>query len=142
MAITQAICSEFKVELLKGEHNFTSVTGDIFKIALYSSMANLNSSTLVYTTLEEVVGLGYTAGGNVLVGQTITLSGTTAYVTFTETLWPNATLTANGALIYNATNANKAVCVLNFGGPYSSNNNTFTVTFPPATATTAVIIIS
>ena len=142
MAITQALCASFKVQLLEGQHDFTPITGDTFKVALYNSIANLDSSTLVYTTLEEVVGTGYVAGGNTLTGQSISLSGVTAFVSFTNSLWVSSTLTATGALIYNSTNANKAVAVLNFGGPFSSANSTFTVTFPPATATTAVIIIS
>jgi hypothetical protein len=141
MAITQALCSSFKVELLEGQHDFTPVTGDTFKIALYTSAAGLNSSTTVYTAIDEVVGSGYVAGGNTLLGQTITLSGTTAFVTFNNSLWLSSTLTASGALIYNHTKSDKAVAVLNFGGPFYSTNNTFTLTFPPATATTAVIII-
>ena len=141
MAITQSLCASFKEQILKGQHDFTAVTGDVFKVALYNSMANLNSSTTVYTAIDEVVGSGYVAGGNTLTGQSISLSGTTAYVTFTNSLWTSSTLTATGALIYNSTKANKAVAVLDFGGPFSSTNNTFTVTFPPATATTAVITI-
>jgi hypothetical protein len=142
MAITQSLCASFKTELLAAVHNFTPSTGDTFKIALYATTAELNSSTLIYTTVGEVVGSGYVAGGNTLTGQSISLSGTTAFVTFTNSLWVSSTLTATGALIYNSTNANKAVAVLDFGGPFSSTNNTFTVTFPPSTATTAVIRIS
>ena len=142
MAITQSLCDSFKTELLAAVHNFTPITGDTFKVALYTSAAELSSNTTVYTTIGEVVGSGYVAGGNILTGQSISLSGTTAFVSFTNSLWLSSTLTASGALIYNSTNANKAVAVLNFGGPFSSTNNTFTVTFPPATATTAVIIIS
>jgi hypothetical protein len=142
MAITQSLCASFKTELLAAVHNFTPSTGDTFKIALYATTAELNSSTLIYTTVGEVVGSGYVAGGEVLLGQTITLSGTNAFVTFTSIAWNSSTLTASGALIYNATKANKAVAVLNFGGPFTSNGTPFTVTFPPATATTAVIIIS
>ena len=141
MAITQALCSSFKVELLKGQHDFTAITGDTFKVALYTSVAELNSSTVLYTAIGEVVGTGYVAGGNVLTGQSITLSGTTAYVTFDTSEWLNSTLTASGALIYNHTQADKAVAVLNFGGPFHSSDSTFTLTFPPATATTAVITI-
>jgi hypothetical protein len=142
MAITQALCSSFKVELLEGQHDFTPITGDTFKVALYNAAANLNSSTILYTDIGEVVATGYVAGGNVLTGQSITLSGTTAYVTFDTSEWPSSTITASGALIYNHTQADKAVAVLNFGGPFHSSDSTFTLTFPPATATTAVIIIS
>jgi hypothetical protein len=142
MAITQSLCASFKAEVLAAVHDFTPLTGDTFKVALYTSAAELNSSTAVYTTIGEVVGSGYVAGGNTLIGQSITLSGTTAFVSFTNSEWLSSTLIATGALIYNSTKANKAVAVLNFGGPFISTNNTFTVTFPPATATTAVIIIS
>ena len=97
---------------------------------------------MLYTSIVELVGSGYVAVGNVLTGQTIALSGTTAYVTFNNSKWLNSTITASGALIYNHTQADKAVAVLNFGGPFHSSDSTFTLTFPPATATTAVIIIS
>ena len=142
MAITQSLCASFKAELLAAVHDFTPLTGDTFKIALYTSVADISSNSTVYTTVGEVVGSGYVAGGKVLLGQTITLSGINAFVTFTSIAWSSSTLTASGALIYNSTKANKAVAVLNFGGPFSSNGTPFTVTFPPATATTAVIIIS
>jgi hypothetical protein len=142
MAITQALVATFKADLLGGVHDFTPLTGDVFKIALYTSSASLNSSTSEYTTLGEVVGSGYVAGGHTLTSQGITLSGNSAFVSFANSAWTPSTLTATGALIYNSTNANKAVCVLDFGGPFSSVSNTFTVTFPPATASTAVIIIS
>lgn len=141
MAITQSLCASFKAEILAAVHDFTPLTGDTFKIALYTSVADISSNSTVYTSVGEVVGSGYVAGGNTLTGQTITLSGTTAFVTFDNSLWTSSTLTASGALIYNSTKSDKAVAVLNFGGPFSSTNNTFTVTFPPATATTAVIII-
>ena len=141
MAVTQSLCASFKAELLAAVHDFTSLTGDTFKVALYTSTASLNSSTTVYTAVGEVVGSGYVAGGNTLTGQSISLSGTTAFVTFTNSLWVSSTLTATGALIYNSTKANKAVAVLDFGGPFHSSDSTLTVTFPPATATTAVIII-
>ena len=111
MAITQALCSSFKVELLKGQHDFTAITGDTFKVALYTSVAELNSSTVLYTAIGEVVGTGYVAGGNVLTGQSIALSGTTAYVTFDTSEWLNSTITASGALIYNHTQSDKAVAV-------------------------------
>lgn len=141
MAINQSLCASFKAEILAAVHDFTPLTGDTFKIALYTSVADISSNSTVYTSVGEVVGSGYVAGGNTLTGQTITLSGTTAFVTFTNSLWVSSTFSATGALIYNSTKANKAVAVLNFGGPFSSTDNTFAITFPPATATTAVIII-
>tara|TARA_R110000868_G_scaffold115286_3_gene307949 strand:+ start:356 stop:784 length:429 start_codon:yes stop_codon:yes gene_type:complete len=142
MAITQALCASFKAELLEAQHNFNALTGDVFKVALYTSAASLDSSTTSYTTVGEVVGSGYVAGGNVLAGQSVGLSGNSAYVAFTNSAWDNSAITAVGAMVYNSSNANKAVFVLNFGGPYSSTNNTFTVVFPSATSTTSPLIIN
>lgn len=144
MAITQAIASTFKQELLAGVHNFSSSGGNTFKLALYTSSANLDSSTTVYTTSNEVVGTGYTAGGATLVNATGSpyLSGTTAYIDFDDYTWTAATISAAGALIYNSTQGNKAVAVLSFGGTYSSTAGNFTITFPAATSSTAVIILS
>lgn len=141
MAITQAICSSFKQEVLEGLHDFAS-GGDTFKIALYTSSASLDSSTTAYTSSNETTGTGYTAGGNTLTSQSVTLSGTTAYIDFADSSWASSTISAAGALIYNSTNANRAVCVLNFGGTYSSTNGTFTVQFPAATTTTAILILN
>ena len=141
MAITQAICSSFKSELLSGQHNFAS-GGNTFKIALYTSSATLNSATTVYTTSNETTGTGYTAGGNTLTGQSVTLSGTTAYIDFADSTWTTATLSAAGALIYNSTSSNKAVCVLDFGGTYTSTAGNFTVVFPAPTTTTALLILN
>lgn len=144
MAITQAIASSFKQELLAGVHNFTASTGDVFKIALYASTATLNSSTTVYTSTNEVVGTGYTAGGGTLVNSTGSpfLSGTTAFIDFDDYTWSTATISAAGALIYNSSKSNKAVAILNFGGTYSSSAGNFTVSFPAATSSTAVLILS
>lgn len=141
MAITQSIISTFKVELFEGVHNF-SAGGDTFKIALYTANANLNSSTTSYigTTGEVPNGGGYVTGGNVLTGQVVGQSGTSIYVTFDNSVWLAATFSAAGALIYNDTVLTKpAVAVLNFGNTFIASNNTFTVQFPPATGTTAVI---
>lgn len=144
MAITQAICSSFKQELLAAVHNFTASTGDTFKIALYTSSATLDSSTTAYTTSNEVVGAGYTAGGGTLVNATGSpfLSGTTAFIDFDDYTWTSATISAAGALIYNSSKSNKAVAVLNFGGTYSSTAGNFTISFPAATSSTAVLILS
>ena len=141
MAITQAICSSFKQEVLEGLHDFAN-GGDTFKIALYTSSASLDSTTTAYTSSNETTGTGYTAGGQTLTSQSVTLSGTTAYIDFGDASWTSSTISAAGALIYNSTNANRAVCVLNFGGTYSSTNGTFTVQFPAATTTTAILILN
>ena len=141
MAITQAVCSTFKEDLLSGLQNFAS-GGNTFKIALYTSSATLDSTTTAYTSSNETTGTGYTAGGLTLTSQSVTLSGTTAYIDFADASWTSSTISAAGALIYNSTNSNKAVCVLNFGGTYSSTNGTFTVQFPAPTTTTALLILN
>ena len=138
MAITQTTCTSFKVELLTGTHDFNS---DTFKIALYTGAATLGTDTTAYSTSNEISTLGYTAGGNILtVSTTPTSSGTTAYISFANTSWSSA-LTARGALIYNSSKSNKAVAVLDFGADKTSSG-TFTVTFPTADATSAIIRIS
>ena len=143
MAITQAIASTFKSELLGGLQNFTASTGNTFKIALYTSAATLDSSTTAYTTSGECPSTGnYTAGGNTLTSQSITLSGTTAYIDFADSTWASSTISAAGALIYNSTNSDKAVCILDFGGTFTSTNGAFTVVFPAPTTTTAVLILN
>ena len=136
--IVQCLTASFKEELLKGIHDFDT---DVFKLALYTNSANLDSSTLIYTTTNEVVGTGYTAGGATLTNLGVTLSGTTAYTSWEEYTWSNSTLTTAGALIYNASKANRSVLVLNFGGSYSTSDDPFTVTFPAYTSTTAPVII-
>jgi hypothetical protein len=143
MAISQAMCTSFKVELLTATHNFTNGTGDTFKIALYTSSATLGASTTAYTTSNEVASTGnYTAGGNTLTSVTPTSSGTTAFTDFADTTWSSATITANGALIYNSSKSNKAVAVLAFGGDKTSTNGDFTIVFPTADATNAIIRIA
>ena len=141
MAITQAVAVSFKVELLTGLHDFTTTTGDVFKMALYTSSATLNSSTTEYSATNEVSGTGYSAGGNTLTNVTPTSSGTTAFVDFADTTWSAATITARGALIYNSSNANKAVCVLDFGSDKTSTAGDFTIEFPTADASDAIIRI-
>ena len=142
MAISQAMCTSFKQELLTGTHDFTNSTGDTFKIALFTSSATLDATTTAYSTTNEVSGTNYTAGGNTLVNVTPTTSGTTAFTDFADTTWSSATITANGALIYNSTNSNKAVAVLAFGGDKTSTNGDFTIQFPTADASNAIIRIA
>lgn len=142
MAITQAMCTSFKVELLTGTHNFTNSTGDTFKIALYTSSATLDATTTAYSATNEVSGTGYTAGGNTLTNVTPTSSGTTAFTDFADTTWSTATITARGALIYNSTESNKAVCVLDFGSDKTSTAGDFTIIFPTADASNAIIRIA
>jgi len=143
MAISQAMCTSFKVELLKGVHDFTNSTGDTFKIALYTSSATLDATTTAYTASNEVSGTGYTATGNELTNVTPTSSSTTAYTDFADTTWSSATITANGALIYNDTEAgDPAVAVLAFGGDKTSTNGDFTIQFPTADASNAIIRIA
>ena len=138
MPITQAMATSFKVQLLNGQHNFTSNT---FKLALYTSSATLNENTTVYSATNEVPSTGnYSAGGNTLtVSVTPTNTGNVAYISFANTSWANATITANGALIYNSNLSNAAVCVLAFGGDKTSTNGTFAVNFPTADASNAII---
>lgn len=140
MAITQAMCTSFKVQLLNAGQNFSSNT---YKIALYTSSATLSAATTAYTTSNEVTGTGYTAGGNTLtVNPAPTSSGTTAYLSFDNTSWTTATITARGALIYNATNADAAVAVLDFGSDKTSTAGTFQINFPTADASNAIIRIA
>ena len=151
MAISQAMATSFKVEILTATHNFgtapTRATGaaDTFKLALYTSSATLNAATTAYTTTDEVSssGTNYTAGGLTLtISQVPTSSGTTSYIDFDDLTFPSATLTANGALIYNATQSNKAVAVLAFGGDKTSTAGNFTIQFPSPTSTTAILRIA
>ena len=142
MAITQAMATSFKQELLTGTHDFTNSTGDTFKIALFTSSATLGAATTAYTTSNEVSGTGYTAGGNTLTNVTPSTSGTTAFTDFADTTWSSATITARGALIYNSTDSNKAVVVLDFGSDKTSTNGDFTIQFPTADASNAIIRIA
>lgn len=140
MAITTAMCSSFKEELLKGVHDFEN---DTFKIALYTSSATLDASTTAYTATNEVSGTGYTAGGEELDSPTVTLSGTTAFVDFADETWASSSITARGALIYNSTAAgNPAVAVFDFGGDKTSTAGDFVVQFPTADASNAVVRIA
>lgn len=138
-AITQAICTSFKVELFQAVHNFTNTTGHSFKIALYADTATLGATTTVYTTSGEITGTGYSAGGYSLTSVTPTSSGTTAICDFADAAWSNATITAFGAMIYNSSASNKAVLVLSFGSNQASTAGTFTVVFPAADASNAIL---
>lgn len=139
MAITQAMCSSFKQELLSGTHVFGT---DVFKIALYTSAATLSAATTAYAATNEVVGTGYTAAGNTLSGVTVTLSGTTAIVDFADSTWATATITARGALIYNSSKAGKAVAVLDFGADKTSTAGDFVVVMPTYDASNAIVRIA
>jgi len=140
MAITQAMCTSFKVDLLEGDQDFDV---DTFKIALYTSSATLDASTTAYSVTNEVSGTGYTAGGNTLtVSTTPTSSGTTAFISFNNTTWSTATITARGALIYNSSKADAAVAVLDFGSDKTSTAGDFTIQFPTADASNAIIRIA
>jgi len=142
MAISQAMCTSFKVQLLSGAQNFNTGTTKTYKIALYTSAATLGATTTAYTTSGEVVGTGYTAGGEVLdVSQIPTSSGTTAFIDFADETWSNATITARGALIYNSTD-NTAVAVLDFGSDKTSSAGDFTIVFPTPDASNAILRIA
>ena len=147
MAITQAMATSFKVEILTAYHNFgttatrATTAADTFKIALYTSSATLSASTTAYSATNEVSGTGYTAGGNTLtISQVPTSTSTTAWLDFADTTWTTATITANGALIYNSTTG-AAVAVLDFGNDKTASSN-FTITFPTADYTSAIIRFS
>lgn len=142
MAIIQTLTTSFKVELAQGLHNFTTGTGDVFKLALYTANADLGASTTAYTAAGESSGTNYTAGGIVLTNITPNFQGTTAYWSFETATFTNVTLTTNGGLIYNSTNGNRSVAVLNFGVNITKSSQNLVVTFPAADATNAVLRIA
>jgi len=148
MTIAQTSTTSFKVELLQAVHNFGPTSPNTFKIALYTAASNIGPDTTVYTTTNEVVGTGYTAGGNTLVISTSPTSGNntasvpTAFVSFSNTSWASSSITARGALIYNSTQGNKSVAVLDFGADKTAAGNTFEIVFPTANATSAIVRIS
>lgn len=154
MAITQAMCTSFKGEILLAVHDFRASGGDTFKLALYTSSASLDASTTAYTATGEVSssGTNYTTGGGTLTNLGVSTSGTTGFTDFSDLTFPNATITARGALIYNTTpsandNAgspltNPAVAVLDFGSDKTSTNGDFTIIFPTPAASTAIIRIA
>jgi hypothetical protein len=144
MAISQAMCTSFKVGILGGSFNFNTGTTQVFKIALFTSAATLSAATTAYSTSNEVVGTGYSAGGNTLtVSQVPTSSGTTAFLDFSDTTWTTATITARGALIYLANGTtNPSVAVLDFGSDKTSTAGNFTIQFPTADASSAILRIA
>ena len=144
MAISQAMCTSFKVGLLDANYNFGAGTSQTYKIALFTSSATLGASTTAYSTSNEVVGTGYTAGGATLtVSQVPTSTGTTAFLSFSDVTWSTATITARGALIYLANGGtNPAVAVLDFGGDKTSTAGNFTIQFPTADASNAILRIA
>lgn len=142
MAITQAMCTSFKKALLDGEMDFSSDTTQTFKVALYTSSATLDASTTAYSTTNEVTGTGYTAGGNTLTVVAPATSGTTAYLDFSNTTWSSSTITARGALIYKSGGSNPAIAVLDFGEDKSTTAGDFTIQFPTADATNAIVRIA
>ena len=143
MAISQAVANSFKSEILQGIHDLES-GGDVFKLALYTSAATLTSATVSYTTGSEVTASGqYVVGGGVLTSQQVSLAtGGVAIVDFADLSFTGVTLTARGALIYNTSEANKAVCVLNFGSDKTATSGTFTIQFPNFTSSAAILRIA
>ncbi len=143
MAITSAVCTSFKVELLKGVHNFTATTGNTFKIALYTSSATLGASTTAFSSSNEITnssGTAYTSGGATLTSVTPTTDSTTAVCDFSDVSYTDASFTANGALIYNDSASGDPACVVvAFGSDKTVTSGTFTIQFPTADATNAII---
>ena len=138
MALTSAIANSFKQELLVEGHNLTN-GADSIKLALYTSSATLGAGTTVYVTTGQATGTNYSAGGNALTNVTPALSGSTAICDFADLTFGTATVTAIGCLIYNSTNGNKAIAVIDFGGDKTSTAGNFTIVFPAANATAAII---
>ncbi len=142
MAITQAVCNSFKQQILEGVHDLES-GGDVIKLALYTSQATLSAATTSYTTGNEVSASGqYAAKGGTLASQQVGLNNGVAIVDFADLSFTGVTLTARGALIYNSTEANKAVCALDFGSDKTATSGTFTIQFPNFTSTTAILRIA
>lgn len=140
MAITTAICTSFKQELAQALHNFTLSTGNVFKTALYTSVASLGAATTAYSATNEVSGTGYTAGGVTLTNVTPSTTGTTAFWSFnTPITWTSATFTTRGLLCYNSTNSNRAVFTYDFGSDISVTSGTLTINFPTNDSTNAIL---
>jgi len=145
MSILQTTTTSFKVQLLQGVHNFSANT---FKIALYTAAANLNADTTVYSTTNEITGTGYTAGGNTLVVNPTPTSGVgtnnlaVAYISFNNTSWTSASFTTRAALIYNTSQSNASVAVLDFGADKTVSSTTFTIVFPTANISSAIIRVA
>jgi hypothetical protein len=138
------MCTSFKVELMRAVHNFTASTGNTFKLALYDNSASFTAATTAYTSSNEVANSGtYSAGGGTLTNVTPTSSGTTAFTDFADLSFTSATITAYGAMIYNdSATGDPSVCILDFGGAKTSTNGTFTIIFPTADSTSAIIRIA
>jgi len=142
MAITQAVANSFKQQILQSQHNFTQTTGNVFKLALYTSAATLDSSTTVYTSTNEVANTGqYVTGGGTLINITPFVSSGVACVDFNDLSFTGVTLTARGCLIYNTSSTNAAVCVLDFGADKTATSGTFTIQFPANTTSAALLRI-
>ena len=145
MTISSAVCNSFKQEILVGTHNFTASSGNSFKLALYTSSASLGAGTTAYATTNEISntsGSAYTAGGKVVVSVTPALDGSTACCDFADISFTSASFTANGCLIYNDTQSDKACAVVAFGGDKTVSSGTFTIQFPAADASNAIIRIA
>ena len=145
MSIASAVCNSFKQEILVGTHNFTASSGNSFKLALYTSSASLGAGTTAYSTSNEISntsGSAYTAGGKVIVSVTPALDGSTACCDFADISFTSASFTANGCLIYNDTQSDKAVCVVAFGSDKTVSSGTFTIQFPAADASNAIVRIA
>ena len=145
MTIASAVCNSFKQEILVGTHNFTASSGNAFKLAMYTSSASLGAGTTAYSSTNEISntsGSAYSAGGKTIVSVTPVLDGTVAVCDFADISFTSASFTANGCLIYNDTQADKAVCVVAFGGDKTVSSGTFTIQFPAAGASTAIVRIA
>ena len=142
MAITQSMATSFKKELLEGKHNFLASGGNSFKLALYTSSATMGAATTAFTTTNQASGTNYTSGGNALTNINPASSGTTAFTDFADLTFGTATITARGCMIYNDTNADRNVAVFDFGGDKTSTAGSFTITFPTADASNAIIRIA
>jgi len=145
MAISSAICNSFKQEILVGTHNFTASSGNAFKLAMYTSSASLGAGTTAYSSSNEISntsGSAYSAGGKTIVSVTPALDGSTACCDFADISFTSASFTANGCLIYNDTQADKAVCVVAFGSDKTVSSGTFTIQFPAADASNAIVRIA
>lgn len=137
--MSQVVCNSFKVELFRAIHDFNQGTGDTFKIALYTSLANINENTTTYTPTNEAFGSGYTAGGVTLVSVTPTLVGNTAVVDFNDVTISTATVSYRKALLYNSTKANRAVAVFDFGADRVISGGSLIITMPTPNATNAIL---
>jgi len=142
MAITSTLTTSFKKELLEGKHNFLASGGNSFKLALYTSSATLGATTTAFTTTGQASGTNYTSGGAALTNINPTSSGTTGFTDFADLTFSTATITARGCMIYNDTNADRSVATIDFGGDKTSTAGDFTIVFPAAASSTAIIRIA